>query len=122
MSELVDKDTDFEPNNIEPTENEDKVQQWDDLDISSQLLRGIYSYGFETPSEIQKKAIAPILKGRDIIAQAQSGSGKTGCFSISALNMVDVCQKAVQAVIIVPTHELANQIYRVITSIGSFVE
>jgi len=122
MSELVDKDPDFEPNNIEPTENEDKVHQWDDLDISSQLLRGIYSYGFETPSEIQKKAIAPILKGRDIIAQAQSGSGKTGCFSISALNMVDVSQKAVQAVIIVPTHELANQIYRVITSIGSFVE
>jgi superfamily II DNA/RNA helicase len=58
---------------------------WDDLEISSELLRGIYAYGFEKPSEIQRKSIAPILAGRDVIAQAQSGMGKTGAFSIGTL-------------------------------------
>lgn len=124
MSEFIEKESEYieDSKEIENIEDENNIHHWDDLNISSALLRGIYSYGFETPSEIQKKAIPPILKGRDIIAQAQSGSGKTGCFSISSLNLVDVNQCVVQAVIIVPTHELANQIYGVITAIGSFME
>lgn len=98
-----------------------KIDSWDKLDISVELLRGIYAYGFEKPSDIQQKAIGPIIAGRDIIAQAQSGSGKTGCFSIGALSKIDVEKKVVQCVIVVPTHELAKQVYNVVTALGSFM-
>ena len=50
-------------------------------------FRGIYAYGFEKPSAIQQRAIKPIIKGRDVIAQAQSGTGKTATFSISILQV-----------------------------------
>ena len=69
-------------NNNYHEENEDNINSinsWDDLDIKPQLLRGIYAYGFEKPSPIQRKSICPILEGKDIIAQAQSGTGKTAC-------------------------------------------
>ena len=59
-----------------------EFDNWDDLDCKMDLLRGIYSYGFENPSPIQKKAILPMLTDRDLIAQAQSGTGKTGCFTV----------------------------------------
>jgi len=98
------------------------IQTWDDFQIKTELLRGIYSYGFENPSEIQKKAILPIINGKDTIAQAQSGSGKTGTFSISALQIVDSSIPVLQAVIISPTHELAKQTTNVITSLGSCME
>ena len=65
------------------------IQSWDELDINIDLLRGIYSYGFEKPSPIQQKAIVPIIKGRDLIAQAQSGTGKTATFTIGSLQMID---------------------------------
>ena len=50
------------------------IKKWDDLNLKDNLLRGIYSYGFENPSEIQKKAILPIIQNNDLIAQAQSGT------------------------------------------------
>ena len=56
------------------------IENWDELDIDPSILRGIYAYGFEKPSPIQCKAVSPMLSERDIIAQAQSGTGKTGCF------------------------------------------
>jgi translation initiation factor 4A len=92
------------------------------MNLKPELLRGIYSYGFETPSEIQKKAILPMSFGRDIIAQAQSGSGKTGSFTIGVLQSIDVSKPFTQAIILAPTHELAKQITNVITSIGSAME
>jgi translation initiation factor 4A len=98
------------------------VQTWDEYDIKSELLRGIYAYGFENPSEIQKKAIMPIIKGRDIFAQAQSGSGKTGTFSIGTLQNIDTSVNCIQAIILAPTHELAKQISTVITNLGAFME
>jgi translation initiation factor 4A len=98
------------------------VDSWDQLNLPVDLLRGIYAYGFESPSDIQKKAILPIISGRDTIAQAQSGSGKTGAFSIATLHKIDLTKNVVQAIIIVPTHELAKQIQGVITSIGSFLD
>ena len=63
-----------------------KTEKWCDFDLQDDLLRGIYNYGFEDPSEIQKKAILPIISGKDIIAQAQSGSGKTATFLIGSLH------------------------------------
>jgi translation initiation factor 4A len=84
--------------------NEDSPVQifnnWDDLDLNPNLLRGIYAYGFEKPSPIQSKAIKPILDGHDLIAQAQSGTGKTGTFSVAALAKVDVSDNSNQILII----------------------
>jgi translation initiation factor 4A len=98
------------------------INTWDDFDLKDDLLRGIYAYGFENPSEIQKKAILPIISGRDTIAQAQSGTGKTGAFSISTLQNIDITKKELQGLIIAPTHELAKQISTVIGSIGNSMQ
>lgn len=91
---------------------------WDDLDLNPDLLRGIYAYGFEKPSPIQSKAIKPILDGNDIIAQAQSGTGKTGSFTIGALSKVVISDNSNQVLIMVPTHELAHQITTVINGLS----
>ena len=99
-----------------------EIRNWDDMDLKHELLRGIFAYGFEIPSEIQKKAIIPITKGNDVIAQAQSGSGKTGSFSIGILQRIDLSLNKTQALILAPTHELAKQIATVIESIGSHFE
>lgn len=63
---------------------------FDDMELKPELLRGVYAYGFERPSAIQQRAIMPIITGRDVIAQAQSGTGKTATFSISILQRVSV--------------------------------
>ena len=95
--------------------------KWDELDINSNLLRGIYNYGFEDPSPIQKKAIKPIIDKRDIIAQAQSGTGKTATFTIGSLSLVDLESKTNQILILTPTHELSKQIATVMQGIGSMM-
>ena len=64
-------------------------ESFEDLNLKETILRGIYGYGYEKPSSIQKKAIQPVIDGRDIIAQAQSGTGKTATFSISVLQNID---------------------------------
>ncbi len=70
--------------------NWDEVcENFDDMDLREELLRGIYAYGFEKPSAIQQRAIVPCVKGHDVIAQAQSGTGKTATFSISILQQID---------------------------------
>ncbi len=95
------------------------TEKWEDFDIKPELLRGIYNMGFEKPSPIQQKAIKPIIMNRDIIGQAQSGSGKTGTFSIGVLQQIDIFLKEPQAILLAPTHELANQIANVIKTIGN---
>lgn len=94
---------------------------WDELDLSPDLLRGIYAYGFEKPSPIQSKAIAPIKQGRDLIAQAQSGTGKTATFTIGLLSRIDINENYTQALIMAPTHELAQQISNVIHGLSSMM-
>jgi superfamily II DNA/RNA helicase len=96
-------------------------EKWDTFDLKDDLLRGIYSVGFEAPSQIQKTAIMPIIEKRDVIAQAPSGTGKTGAFTIGALQNVDISQKSTQVIILAPTHELVKQISKVVTSIGSML-
>jgi len=91
---------------------------FDHMDLPQELLRGIYAYGFEKPSEIQKKGIVPIAKGRDLIAQAQSGTGKTGTFTIGSLARIDVTLKQVQVLCMLPTRELAQQVELVASAIG----
>ena len=60
------------------------------MDLKEDLLRGIYSYGFEAPSSIQSRAITQIISGKDVIAQAQSGTGKTATFTIGLLQAIDL--------------------------------
>jgi len=99
-----------------------KIYKWDELHLSEPLLRGIYSFGFEEPSEIQRSAILPIIEKKDLIAQAQSGCGKTGTFAIGTLQSIDMSNKNPQVLILSPTHELVSQTASVIKGIGSFME
>ena len=108
-------------NNIIVSENH-PIEEWDDLDMDSSVLRGIYAYGFESPSPIQKKGIKPMLNKRDVIAQAQSGTGKTGCFTVGTLALIDTTKSGVQAMILSPTRELSMQTKNVIDGLGSFVD
>jgi translation initiation factor 4A len=98
-----------------------EINNWDDLDNDPNILRGIYSYGFERPSPIQKKAIRPIIMGKDVIAQAQSGTGKTAAFGIGALSIVNVLDNFTQVLILSPTKELAKQTANVLEQIGSMM-
>lgn len=94
---------------------------FDDMGLNESILRGVYAFGFEKPSPIQQKAIVPMAAGRDLLAQAQSGTGKTGTFVIGGLCNVDTTRNEVQMVVIVPTRELADQITKVALGIGAFV-
>ena len=98
-----------------------EVFNWSDLNLKEELLRGIYSYGFEIPSPIQKKGIFPIISKKDVIAQSQSGTGKTGAFTVSTLQIINENLNETQAMIISPTRELSIQIHKVITGIGEFM-
>lgn len=98
------------------------ISKWDELEIHNDILRGIYAYGFESPSPIQCKAILPILEGHDMIAQAQSGTGKTAAFTIGALAKVNVNEQTNQVLIMSPTHELSTQITSVLNGIGSMMK
>lgn len=109
--------------------NDDNVEtnirifnSWDEFELNPDLLRGIYGYGFERPSPIQSKAIYPIKEGKDIIAQAQSGTGKTATFTIGALSRIDVDDNSNQVLILAPTHELAQQIASVVNSLSSMMK
>jgi translation initiation factor 4A len=96
-----------------------EITKWDDpvLALDRNILRGIYAMGFETPSPIQKQAILPIVQGHDILAQAQSGTGKTGAFSIGTMVRCNAEIDTPQAIILAPTRELAHQIQQVFSSL-----
>lgn len=106
-----------------------EIDGWEDvnLDLKTKLLRGIFAYGYENPSAIQKKVLYPMTrylkdgKKCDILAQAQSGTGKTGAFSISTLENIDESKKITQGLILAPTRELARQIHGVISEFSKFM-
>ena len=97
------------------------VDNFDNMDLRPELLRGVYAYGFERPSAIQQRAIVPVVKGHDVIAQAQSGTGKTATFSISILQKLDLNVRGTQALILAPTRELAQQIQKVVVALGDYM-
>ncbi|KAG5176385.1 eukaryotic initiation factor 4A [Tribonema minus] len=100
---------------------DEAVESFDAMELREELLRGIYAYGFEKPSAIQQRAIKPILMGKDVIAQAQSGTGKTATFAISILQKIDVGLQECQALVLAPTRELAQQIVKVVRAIGDYM-
>jgi len=103
----------------------DKVQvypSFDDMELKDDLLRSIYGYGFEKPSAIQQRAIVPLYKGNDVIAQAQSGTGKTATFSIGVLQKINISEDCCQALILATTRELARQIHKVISELSKYMD
>lgn len=124
---------------FETSEDVEVVPTFNSMKLRDELLRGIYAYGefkmlsltclclvrdhnikllvliegFEKPSAIQQRSILPIVKGRDVIAQAQSGTGKTATFSISILQSLDTTLRETQVLCLSPTRELAVQIQKV---------
>jgi len=95
---------------------------FEEMDLDDNILRGVYSFGFERPSGIQQRSIMPIIQGHDIVAQAQSGTGKTGAFSIGALQRMNPNLSAIQCLVLAPTRELVQQIYTVMSSISKFMK
>jgi translation initiation factor 4A len=97
-------------------------KSFDDMPLKDDLLKGIYSTGFENPSIIQQKAIVPLIDKKDLIAQSQSGTGKTGTFCIGVLQRVNPSLNKTQGLILSPTRELARQTYNVIKDLGGKIE
>jgi superfamily II DNA/RNA helicase len=97
-------------------------ESFDTMGLSDELLHGIYANGFEKPSRIQKVAILPMKERRDILAQSQSGTGKTGTFVIGALAGLDPKIHAPQVLVISPTRELSQQTEKVARAIGNFMK
>jgi len=117
----VDPDEDLKHVEFETSDGVDIVPTFDLMGLNKDLLRGIYSYGFEKPSAIQQRAIKQIVKGNDVIAQSQSGTGKTATFSIGVLQSIDIGVRETQALILAPTRELAVQIQKVILALGDYM-
>lgn len=95
------------------------VNQFDEMGLKDDLLRGIYSQGFESPSTIQQKGIVPVIRGQDSIVQAQSGTGKTLTFLVAGYQRIDNRNKNCQVLIIAHTHELCSQILSVARGIST---
>ena len=91
-----------------------------DLNIKDEILKGIYAYGFEKPSQIQRVAIKPIIDGNDIVVQSHSGTGKTATFIIGILQKLDITSNKTQFIIISNTRELAVQTNKVFNSLSSY--
>ena len=97
------------------------VATFDAMGLKEELLRGVYEYGFEKPSAIQQRAVRPIVEGRDVIAQAQSGTGKTSMVALALCQAVDTKSRDVQALVLSPTRELAAQTDRTVRELGAFM-
>ncbi len=104
------------------TEGVATYKDFDSMGLPGNLLRGIYAFGFQTPSAIQQRAIVPMMNGNEVIAQAQSGTGKTGAFTIGALSRVDPSCKDTQVLILSHTKELADQSTAVVNTISAYMK
>jgi superfamily II DNA/RNA helicase len=108
--------------NYELSEEIEYIDKFDDerLGLNDEILHGIYSYGYDRPSPIQRIAIQPILSGRDVVVQSHSGSGKTATFIIGMIQRLDKNVKRTQCLIVSNTRELAKQTYNVYKEISKF--
>jgi ATP-dependent RNA helicase len=97
------------------------LKDFESMGLRDDLLRGIYNFGFEKPSAIQQRAIVPIIQQRDVIAQAQSGTGKTAMICITALQNLDCQIREIQTLIMNPTRELAVQTQKGVLALGDYM-
>lgn len=124
MADIRDQDesaTALQSEDVIETNWDQTTETFDEMALREELLRGIYSYGFERPSAIQQRAIVPMVSGKDLIAQAQSGTGKTATFTIGVLQQLDYSKKQCQGLILAPTRELATQIVKVVLALGDYL-
>lgn len=98
------------------------INHFEDLGLKDSLLRGIFAHGWEKPSPIQSLAIRPMIEGLDILAQAQSGTGKTGAFTIASLQLINPSNPEPQILQLSPTRELADQTYQVALRLTEWIE
>lgn len=117
LYKTVDKDLIFES-----TENIEIYPNFEEMNLKEDLIKGIHSYGYSKPSPIQQRAIVPIIEGRDIIIQSQSGTGKTCVFSVGSLQSLDTMLREPQILILSPTRELAEQTQKIILALGDFMK
>lgn len=110
------------PPPTEPQEEIKLTQTFEEMNLKENLLRGLYGYGFEKPSKIQQMGVPIILSRRDMIAQSQAGTGKTGAFTCGLLQMIDETQHYPQAMVMAPTRELSTQIDAVISDLGKYMK
>lgn len=121
MDNIIEQDEEiYEYGNYYTNEKIKNYETFEELNISKETLKGIYAFGFEKPSKIQQKAIKPVIDGRNLIAQSQSGTGKTGTFVISSIERVDKNIKHPQVIILSPTRELAKQTLEVCNNLMKF--
>ena len=106
MSLQIEEIIEAEENNTEKTDEVSFAQ----FDLSKEILKAVAELGYESPSPIQQKTIPLLLEGRDIIGQAQTGTGKTAAFALPGLQAIDVKSKKVQVLVLTPTRELAIQV------------
>jgi ATP-dependent RNA helicase len=106
---------------FETSEDVDIYNGWDVMGLKEELVRGIFCYGFDKPSAVQQRAIVPIVKGRDVIVQSQSGTGKTAVFSLGSLQVIDMGVREPQVLILSPTRELAEQSQKVALALGDYL-
>jgi translation initiation factor 4A len=113
--------------NVEEKETDQSIAKinydsFDSMDfLNFDLLKGIFDYGFKSPSRIQNIAIKEIFDGFDIIAQSQSGTGKTGAFTIGSLSILNPEEKNPQIIVLATTRDLATQIFTVYTNISKYM-
>ncbi|SCU77759.1 LADA_0A02080g1_1 [Lachancea dasiensis] len=100
------------------------IKSFEELGLAPELLKGLYAMKFQKPSKIQERALPLLLNDppRNMIAQSQSGTGKTAAFSLTMLSRVDVAQPATQAICLAPSRELARQTLEVVQEMGKFTK
>jgi translation initiation factor 4A len=120
MRRLEVQEREDEVEGLEPVEVE-TAESFDDMDLSDNLLRGIYSYGFERPSLIQQRSIQAMVTGRHLVGQACAGSGKTAAYATAALQRIDFDAQVTQVLLLAPGRELVLQIQKVFLALGDYL-
>ncbi len=105
MSNDIDQSSDVVEESVD-----DSSIKFSDLGLSAEVLQAVNDQGYEAPSPIQEKSIPPLLEGRDLLGQAQTGTGKTAAFALPLLSLIDANQRQPQLLILAPTRELAIQV------------
>jgi len=104
------------------TDKVEVIKTFEAMGLKKDLLKGIYHYGFDKPSAIQKRCVLPIVSGRDVIVQSQSGTGKTTIVGISVLQVIETKTAKTQALVLSPTRELAEQTRNVMLAFGEYMK
>lgn len=97
------------------------TSSFESMNLKEDLLKGLYEYGYERPSAIQQRAIVPIIQGRDVIAQAQSGTGKSSMIALAACQVASTSHRDPQVLILSPTRELAEQTGTLARQLGEYM-